>query len=185
MKADNIFLRIIEKHAQTLKLTVVINLKSRQAPQTKRFTVASFDAALIWGKYSSTNLEISSSDSDVALSPVYLHRHSRHTLSKDMAPLANGTAFVDMLREKVELGVMDVNADVRVAKAVNRVATTEVFMVNRFFVMGWMVWWRIMDFGDAVALSAWYLVYPLNLFFRRESIGMSSKCWARVLNDFF
>ena len=113
-----------------IKLTVVINLKSRQAPQTKRFTVASFDAALIWGKYSSTNLEISSSDSEVALSPVYLHRHSRHTLSKDMAPLANGTAFVDMLREKVEVGVMDVNADVRVAKAVNRVAATEVFMVD-------------------------------------------------------
>eukprot|EP00562_Extubocellulus_spinifer_P034803 CAMPEP_0178688738 /NCGR_PEP_ID=MMETSP0699-20121125/5155_1 /TAXON_ID=265572 /ORGANISM="Extubocellulus spinifer, Strain CCMP396" /LENGTH=75 /DNA_ID=CAMNT_0020333735 /DNA_START=525 /DNA_END=752 /DNA_ORIENTATION=- len=34
---------------------------------------------------------LASRDSDVALSPVYLQRHSRQTRSNSMAPLARGT----------------------------------------------------------------------------------------------
>ena len=97
-------------HFRIILLTVVMSLKSRHPPQIKRFTVASLEVALISGKYSSTSLLIASRDSEVALSPLYLHLHSRHTLSKDMAPLASGTAFADMLllcmdREKTKVRV--------------------------------------------------------------------------------
>ena len=34
--------------------TVVMSLKSRHPPQTRRFTVASLETAFIWGRYSST-----------------------------------------------------------------------------------------------------------------------------------
>lgn len=107
-------------------LTVVISLKSRQAPHTKRFTVASPETDLIWGKYSSTSFEISSRDSDVALSPVYLHLHSRHTLSKDIAPLARGTALVETLRVKALLAD-GAKAEVRATTA--KMKATEVFMI--------------------------------------------------------
>ena len=60
------------------------------------------------------------------LSPVYLHRHSRHTLSNDILPFAKGTALVDILRENVACDA-GANAEVRVAK--NSVASAEVFMV--------------------------------------------------------
>ncbi len=63
----------------------------------------------------------------MALSPVYLHLHSRHTLSKDIAPLARGTAFVDKLRVKALLAD-GAKAEVRVAAA-NRKAM-EVFMIS-------------------------------------------------------
>ena len=55
-----------------------------------------------------------------------LQRHSRHTLSKDMAPLAKGTAFVDMFREKT-LGAVGAKAAVWVAKEARR-TRGEVFM---------------------------------------------------------
>ena len=91
-------------HFCMILLTVVMSLKSRHPPQTKRFTVASLEVALIAGKYSSTSLLMASRDSEVALSPVYLHLHSRHTLSNDMAPLARGTAFADMLLLCMDIG---------------------------------------------------------------------------------
>jgi hypothetical protein len=75
--------------------TVIINLKSKQAPQTNLLTVISFDAFLISGKNSSTALAISSKLLEVALSPSYLHLHSRQTRLNDMAPLANGTDSAD------------------------------------------------------------------------------------------
>jgi len=76
---------------KSAKGTVVMSLKSKHAPQTRRFTVAFLDAFLISGRYSSTTLEMASSDLESLLSPVYLHRHSRQTLSKDMAPFARST----------------------------------------------------------------------------------------------
>jgi hypothetical protein len=54
-----------------IALTVVMSLKSRQAPHTNLLTLASLETALICGKYSSTRAAIFSKDSDVALSPVY------------------------------------------------------------------------------------------------------------------
>ena len=72
--------------------TVVISLKSKQAPHTKRFTVTPSLTFLISGRYSSTTLAIASRLSDVALSPSYLQRHSRQTRLKDMAPFASGTS---------------------------------------------------------------------------------------------
>jgi hypothetical protein len=72
--------------------TVVISLKSKQPPHTKRLTVTSLLIFLISGRYSSTTLAIASRLSDVALSPSYLQRHSRQTRLKDMAPFASGTS---------------------------------------------------------------------------------------------
>ena len=69
-----------------------------------------------------------SSDSEVALSPVYLHRHSRHTRSKDMAPLARGTALADILREKAVCAA-GANAEVRVAVMAKR-ARVDAFIVR-------------------------------------------------------
>lgn len=46
---------------------------------------------MINGKTSSRALLMASSDSEVALSPSHLHRHSPQTWSKDMAPLAKST----------------------------------------------------------------------------------------------
>jgi hypothetical protein len=69
-----------------------MSLKSKQAPQTKRFTVTPELIFLISGRNSSTTLDISSRLSEVALSPSYLQRHSRQTRLKDMAPLASGTS---------------------------------------------------------------------------------------------
>lgn len=46
---------------------------------------------LISGRTSSTTFAIASSDSEVDLSPSYLHLHSRQTRLKLMDPLANGT----------------------------------------------------------------------------------------------
>merc|ERR1719384_1263350 len=68
--------------------TVIINLKSKHPPQTRRFTVISSEIPLMEGRYSSTTLAIASRDAEVALSPSYLHLHSRHTRLKDIAPLA-------------------------------------------------------------------------------------------------
>jgi hypothetical protein len=102
-------------------LTVVISLKSRHAPQTKRFTVAPLETAFTLGRYSSTSLDMASRDSEVALSPVYLHLHSRHTLSNDMAPLASGTELADMLREKALPALAEgVKAVVRAAMVAKR-----------------------------------------------------------------
>jgi len=72
--------------------TVIINLKSKQLPQTKRFTVISSLASLMLGRYLSTALAIASRLSESDLSPVYLQRHSRHTRLKDMEPFAKGTS---------------------------------------------------------------------------------------------
>jgi hypothetical protein len=87
-------------HNTKNKLTVVWSLKSRHPPQIIRLTVAPLDTALILGRNSSTTLAIASRLSEVALSPVYLHRHSRHTRSNDMEPLARGTALVAIFWEK-------------------------------------------------------------------------------------
>lgn len=73
------------------KGTVVMSLKSRQDPHTSRFTFTPSDTSLIFGRYSSTTLAMASRDSESALFPVYLQRHSRHTRSNDMDPLARGT----------------------------------------------------------------------------------------------
>jgi len=69
-----------------------MSLKSKHAPQTKRLTVTPSLAFLISGRSSSTTFAIASKDSDVDLSPSYLHRHSRQTRLKLMAPFAKGTS---------------------------------------------------------------------------------------------
>jgi hypothetical protein len=86
--------------------TVIMSLKSRQAPHTKRLTVMCDETSLMVPKYSSTRPAMACNDSDVALSPVYLHRHSRHTRSKLMAPLASGTASCKRVVLVVELLVV-------------------------------------------------------------------------------
>merc|ERR550532_2318806 len=70
-----------------------MSLKSRHEPQTRRFTFASLETVFSAGRYSSTTLAIASSEGESALFPVYLQRHSRHTRSNDIAPLARGTAL--------------------------------------------------------------------------------------------
>lgn len=71
---------------------------------------------------------MASRDSEVALSPVYLHLHSRHTLSNDMAPLASGTELADMLREKALRAFAEgVKAVVRAAMVAKR--ANDVFMM--------------------------------------------------------
>jgi hypothetical protein len=85
--------------------TVIINLKSKHPPHTKRLTVMPGLIFLISGSISSTTFAIASKLSDVALSPSYLHRHSRQTLSKDMAPFAKGTLSAD--RADVDRDVLD------------------------------------------------------------------------------
>ena len=70
--------------------TVIINLKSKHPPHTNLLTLISPEAFLISGSFSSNTLEIASKLSEVLLSPSYLHRHSRQTRLKDIAPLAFG-----------------------------------------------------------------------------------------------
>lgn len=60
---------------------------------------------------------MASRDSESDLFPVYLHRHSRHTRSKDMAPLANGTDSDMIVEERVNVGVLGANAVAVAAKA--------------------------------------------------------------------
>ena len=97
---------------KSLNGTVVMSLKSRQAPHTKRLTLTSFDTALICGRYSSTTLAMDSKEAESDLSPLYLHRHSRQTRLKDMLPLASGTDSEDIflvdckvLRQNVGVGM--------------------------------------------------------------------------------
>lgn len=78
---------------KSAKGTVVMSLKSKHPPQIKRLTVTSSLIFLSSGRYSSTTLEMASRLAEVSLSPSYLHRHSRQTRLKDMAPLAKGTSF--------------------------------------------------------------------------------------------
>lgn len=62
-----------------------------------------------------------------------------------MAPLARGTAFVDMLREKAVCDA-GANAEVRVAKVAKR-ATTEAFIVIKIFGGLCGLWlWGVLDF---------------------------------------
>merc|ERR1719469_1725485 len=72
--------------------TVVMSLKSRHPPQTRRFTFASALAFLISGNRSSTTFAIASREAESLLFPSYLQRHSRHTRLKDIEPLARGTS---------------------------------------------------------------------------------------------
>jgi hypothetical protein len=99
--------------------TVIISLKSKQAPHTKRFTVMSGLIFLISGSISSTTLDIASRLSDVALSPSYLQRHSRQTRLKDMAPLARGTLSADRADDD-GVGGTGAKADADARAATNR-----------------------------------------------------------------
>lgn len=65
---------------------------------------------------------VSHKDSDVRT----LQRHSRHTRSKDMAPLAKGTALEDIFLVKT-LGADGANAEVWLTRVAMR--AREVFMV--------------------------------------------------------
>lgn len=84
------------------------------------------------GRYSSTTLEIASKDSESVLSPVYLQRHSRHTLSKLIAPFARSTLSAEALCTGFVLrkAAPEVKADtVETAPAAERRKNWEVFMV--------------------------------------------------------
>ena len=94
-----------------------MSLKSRQDPHTKRLTVAPSDTDLIWGRYSSTTLAMASRDSESDLSPVYLHRHSRQTRSKDMDPLARGTPSDMIVEVRAKVAELGANAVAVAAKA--------------------------------------------------------------------
>ena len=71
---------------------MIISLKSRHAPQTKRLTFTFADNPLTAGRTFSTSAATAAKDALSVLSPGYLQRHSLQTRSKDMPP-ARGTEF--------------------------------------------------------------------------------------------
>jgi hypothetical protein len=86
--------KLLASHGpKSLNGTVIMSLKSKQAPQTNRLTVMSALTLLICPMYSSTTPAMASRDLLSDLSPTYLQRHSRQTRSNDILPFAMSTIW--------------------------------------------------------------------------------------------
>lgn len=115
----------VSRYTRERELHGCLEFTHKQEPHTRRLTLMSLDTFLMSGRTSSSALLMDSKDSDVALSPVYLHLHSLQTWSNDMAPFARSTMFK---AEEWTNGV----AEGANAKALLREARTKatVFMVK-------------------------------------------------------